>query len=421
MTTNLLTHIVPTLPPQAGDAGEYALNLARKLREQCGINSQFILCDPKWDGPARTEDFVIRRLRFPNEAGLWGLLASLKDYPAVLLHYDSFSYHEHGVPAWLYHGIKSWLAERNRGLPPWHSRFFTVFHELGGPLAKPWQGQFYWQLLQKQLIEKLHGLSQISITSTQHRKTLLDAIEPQKTLLLPIPSSLPDVKRPFPRVAGDAPLQAAILGQQAPGPEAVGAHANLLGALDKTNRLAGVMLIGGNSRGAASLNDEMALLQKSVSKKCIKVLDHLTPRDISNCLSRADLFLSAQSGEAACKSGGTMAALAAGCVTILRDGRNTAPLYESEHFIASDDSPSSVKRFERFTMEGKLERIATAGQAWYQRYADWTVVVQKYQEALQSREPVELSELRTNSSLWNLPIPSHTLTPSIIRSPSVSA
>ncbi|HUA67603.1 MAG TPA: hypothetical protein VMA13_03560 [Candidatus Saccharimonadales bacterium] len=406
MKTNFLTHVVPTLPPQTTDMGKYALDLACQLRDQHDINSQFILCDPKWNGPSRIDGFPVRRLRFPNEAGLWSLLASIKSKPAVLLHYDGYGYHKHGVPTWLYQGIKSWLTERNCGPAQCHKQFSTVFHELWGTSAKPWRRRFYLQILQKRLVKKLHRRSQLSITNTQHRQVLLDAIEPQKTLLLPVPSSLPITERITPKAGQGAQLRVAILGQHGPRSQTIRAHTNLLRALDKTNRLAGAILMERGRQEAGSLQEDVALLQRTVSAGRIEVRGELSPEDVSMYLSRADLFLSPYGGEIACKSGAFMAALAAGCPAILCDGRNTAPLQENRHFIASDDSPSSVERFERMVTGGELERIATAGRTWYQRYADWKVIARKYQEALQTRVPIGFSEEpRPAIPLLSLPVP----------------
>src|SRR5271168_328683 len=126
-----LTHIVPALAPQLDGVGDYALNLALHLRQSHGIQSRFIVCDPQWDGPSRVEDFAVRRLRIRNEAGVWSLLAQVKErHSAVLLHYAGFGYHKLGVPLWLYLGIKSWLAERAGGPAGGSKQFSTVFHEL---------------------------------------------------------------------------------------------------------------------------------------------------------------------------------------------------------------------------------------------------------------------------------------------------
>jgi len=122
-----------------------------------------------------------------------------------------------------------------------------------------------------------------------------------------------------------------------------------------------------------------------------------------------NLFLSHCGGELACKSGAFMAALAAGCPAVLRNGENAAPLRESEHFVASDDSHSSVKRFERITENGLLDRIATTGRLWYEKYADWKVIARTYheaiyQEAFSSNTRVELAEPATSVvKAWSPP------------------
>lgn len=399
MKTNFVTQVVPALPPQSGAAGSYALDLACQLRDRCGINSQFILCDPDWDGPVRIDGFAVRRLRVPNEACLWGLLAPLKENSPVLLHYDGCAYQKGGVPTWLYQGIKSWLADGPQGR---QKQFFTVFHELWRASAKPWQGWFYARSPQKRLVEKLHGLSRISITNTQHRQTQLDTIVPGKTLLLPFPSRLPIIDRNVPGARPDKPLLVTMMTQAGARTEAINAHANLLRTLDKSGRLAGVSVVGGHDQfvGANALNETLAELRKNVSPARVQVLEHKKSEDVSRLLSQTDLFLSSHFGEAASDSGTLMPALAAGCVAVLRDGRHSAPLQESKHFVASDDSPSSVERFERMAAGGELERIATAGRMWYQRYADWKVIALKYQEALQS--PIPLPSMR--GAVMNLPL-----------------
>src|SRR6266481_2252068 len=98
MALPTLSQIVPALHPQIDGVGDYALNLARHLRQLHGIQSRFIVCDPQWDGPSRVEDFSVRRLRLQNEAGVWSLLASAKEpHTAVLLHYAGHGYHKLGV------------------------------------------------------------------------------------------------------------------------------------------------------------------------------------------------------------------------------------------------------------------------------------------------------------------------------------
>ena len=169
MKLTCLTHVVPTLSAEAHGADAYPLELARQLREHCDINSQFILCDPNWNGPAQIEGFAVRWLRFPNEARLWGMLASRKNPGAVMLHYDGHGYDKQGVPTWLYHGIKSWLADQGSEPRPGAKQFFTVFHDLWKSEPKPWRGRFYLQMMRKRLVTRLHRLSKASITCGQYR------------------------------------------------------------------------------------------------------------------------------------------------------------------------------------------------------------------------------------------------------------
>ena len=404
MKTNVLTHIVPTLPPQTGGAGDYAFNLACQLRDHYGMSSQFILCDPDWDGPARIGDFVIRRLRLPNEAGLWSLLATIKseNSPPVLLHYDGYAYHKHGAPAWLYRGIKSWLEEGNRGSANSPRKFATIFHELWETSTRLWERSFYMQGFQRRLVEKLHRGSQYSITSSERYMAQLDFIEPQKTWLLPTPGSLPVTDLPMLKARHNAPMRVVIWGESRSRFNSISVHSNLLRTLDKERRLASVVLTGKSQPPSRAANLDVELLQKYVSSERIDLQGELSPGELTLSLSLSDLCLFAFGGNSACKSGLFMAALAAGCVPVLRDGLDAAPLQERKHFVASDDTPSSVRRFQQIASSGEIERIAIAGRSWYQRYADGTVIAKKYQELLQGRLPLETPrEIRLNPPVWN--------------------
>ena len=381
MNPTCLTHIVPSLPPQIDGVGDYALHLARYLRDQYGIEGRFIVCDPDWDGPSRVDDFTVRRLRLRNEAGIWGLLASNKSPgSAVLLHYVSYGYHKRGIPVWLYRGVNSWMQERNP--PDGRRHFSTVFHELWPTSWKPWTSVFYLSCVQKWLVQGLHRRSAVSVTSTKGMKAVLDGIQPHKTVWLPIPSNVPVIEPTEHRPVRGAKLRVAIFGQQWSRSATIRAHSNLLQTLDRNNLLASAMVIGKGLNSGGRLTLDIENLHKCVSPSRIEVLGELRPEQVSRALAGADLFLSHYPGEWACKSGTFMAALAAGCPAVLHDGKNASPLSESEHFLASDDTPPSVERLRGITEHGHLERIAVAGRQWYEQYADWKVIARRYQELL---------------------------------------
>jgi hypothetical protein len=45
-----VTQIVPALPPDVDGIGDYALQLARRLRANHGVETYFIVGDPSWKG-----------------------------------------------------------------------------------------------------------------------------------------------------------------------------------------------------------------------------------------------------------------------------------------------------------------------------------------------------------------------------------
>jgi hypothetical protein len=188
MTNETIVQIVPSLAPQPHGIGEYAMNLALRLRKSEGIQTQFIVCSPAWNGPGRVDGFPVRRLRFQNEAGIWSLLASAKvKHSTVLLHYLGDGYHRLGVPFWLYRGIKSWLAEGAGASAAGPNQLATVFHELWRSSAKPWKKQFYLQKPQRWLIGRLHRRSKFSVATTRRNHALLEGIQTDKTFWPAIP------------------------------------------------------------------------------------------------------------------------------------------------------------------------------------------------------------------------------------------
>jgi hypothetical protein len=199
MPAKLIIQIVPALRPRNDGAGEYGLNLAIELRKSFGIQTRFIVCDPKWNGPGRIEDFVVQRLRIRNEAGIWSVLSSTKEQrPPVLLHYCPYGYNRQGVPLWLYQGIKSWLDEQSSIDAGNDKQLLTVFYENLPASFRPWKKSSYLRIPQRWLIQELHRRSRLSVTSSCDLQALLDRIEPHKTMRVPMPGNVQqwDAKNP---------------------------------------------------------------------------------------------------------------------------------------------------------------------------------------------------------------------------------
>jgi hypothetical protein len=192
MHQKIILQIVPALRPQSDGAGDYALKLALELRESYNIESRFIVCDPKWNGSGRIEDFVVQRLRIRSEAGIWSLLSSNKlPHIPVLFHYCPYGYQKQGVPLWIYRGIKSWLGEQGSPAASGDKRLFTVFYGTLPSSAKPWKKATYLRIPQQWLLQEFHLCSKLSVTGCRFMKNLLESVKPGKTLQVSMPGEKP--------------------------------------------------------------------------------------------------------------------------------------------------------------------------------------------------------------------------------------
>ena len=83
--------IVPKLPPAIDGLGDYALNLARKLRQNFGIETHFIVGDPQWVGENCIEGFPVSQVSTHSAQTLLTLLSNTHS-ATVLLHYVGYGY-----------------------------------------------------------------------------------------------------------------------------------------------------------------------------------------------------------------------------------------------------------------------------------------------------------------------------------------
>src|SRR5437660_3936401 len=159
-----LIAIVPRIPPAIDGVGDYALNLARLLRENLGVSTQFIVADSNWPMTEQVEGFEARRLSSHTTEELIDLLNLLEQESTedarVLLHYEGYGYASRGCPVWLVNALEQWrLASSKRSL-------VTLFHELyaKGP---PWTSSFWLSPLQKNLTTRVARASDQCLTSLE--------------------------------------------------------------------------------------------------------------------------------------------------------------------------------------------------------------------------------------------------------------
>ena len=145
-----ILQIVPKLPGGIDGVGDYALNLAAKLRD-CHA-SQTIFGVPGLSGASDAGGFET----FPLEQLV---RANSSRFGNSILHYVNYGYQKRGVPF----GLRSIFAElrrQNRG------RLVTVMHELyaSGP---PWTSAFWLRPLQKRIARSIVRLSDSCIVSSE--------------------------------------------------------------------------------------------------------------------------------------------------------------------------------------------------------------------------------------------------------------
>lgn len=162
-----LIQIVPRLPPATDGLGDYAFHLAKQLRDDCEIDSHFIVGNPQWESEQPIE-FAAQRVGERSSACLLETLQSSRNsISSVLLHYVGYGYAKRGCPFWLIRGLNQWKRERpNR-------RLVTVFHELYA-FGSPWNSSFWTSPFQRFLARRLAIISDQAVTPMRMYARILE-------------------------------------------------------------------------------------------------------------------------------------------------------------------------------------------------------------------------------------------------------
>lgn len=186
----LLIQIVPRLPPAINGLGDYALNLARQLQCDFGVNTHFIVGDNSWAGETSIDGFVISRIDTRSDTALLSKLTKINNVGAILLHYVGYGYARRGCPLWLIDGLARWKEDAPK------SSLLTMFHEThaSGP---PWTSAFWLSSTQKHLAARLAQISDNCLTSRSASAELIKKLSRGKHIevqILPVFSSVGELK-----------------------------------------------------------------------------------------------------------------------------------------------------------------------------------------------------------------------------------
>jgi hypothetical protein len=191
-----LVQIVPGLLPKFDGIGDYAMQLARRLRENHGIHTSFIVGDPAWDG-GEVEGFFATRVGARSWSGLLDALERCERVAGeisipTILHFSPYGYQTRGYPLWLQRSLDEWQRRRPNTLS-------IVFHELDVHCFRPWSSAFWVAPLQRNLIKHVARTSGFKYTNTeQHRSQLENGGSGRMTLIHNISTiGEPSVLPPF--------------------------------------------------------------------------------------------------------------------------------------------------------------------------------------------------------------------------------
>jgi hypothetical protein len=191
----LVTSLVTRLPPLIDGVGDYAFNLALKLRKDFDIETHFVVCDPTWQGKTQIEEFTISQIKDCSAKSLLAVLQNENlSSNTILLHYVNYGYAKRGCPVWLVDGLQSWRTQNN------NRSLVTMFHETYA-FGPPWTSSFWLSPLQKNLAIRLVKMSDFCLTSRENYAKVLSQLslgKHQQIPTLPVFSNIGEPEQVLP-------------------------------------------------------------------------------------------------------------------------------------------------------------------------------------------------------------------------------
>lgn len=185
---------VPRLPPAIDGIGDYAFCLAKRIEQDFGIKTHFIVGDCDWRDIEPLANFSVETLRDRSAKALQTALLNHSPTTPVLLHYVNYGYAKRGCPWWLINGLENW-KQQAPDMP-----LITMFHELIAT-EPPWRSGFWLAPIHRQLASRVACLSDRCITSAEQYAKTLQTLSQQKhvdILSLPVFSGIAEPQTVLP-------------------------------------------------------------------------------------------------------------------------------------------------------------------------------------------------------------------------------
>ena len=339
--------------------GDYALTVARKLRELFGYQTIFAAHDRP--GAKDVDGFEAR-----GTSQLSGA-----EFDHVILHYVNYGYQARGIPFALVPVLQE-LRHHCRG------RFLTIFHELyaSGP---PWKSSFWLQPLQKRIARNIARLSSVSLVSSESmRRQLGRLVSGAEVIVNPVLSNFGEPALSPEQFEQRDSHRWAICGGTALIERSLKSFREIVHRIPGEISPRHLFVLGGNDSSTVR-----ALLHRSGIQTDYR--PHLTPADASAILSASsfiwlDYFTRpGVPGDVLLKSTAFAAACAHGAI----------PVFPHRSSVISVEADSLPGPFFINPAQAELPvaqdraQIATRFYDWYQRHASSNHLAQGIARALQ--------------------------------------
>lgn len=343
-----LIQIVAGLPPAFDGVGDYALAIARALRDRQEIKSLFVVANPGWHGPSTVEGFPAIRVARKDPVSLLlalqGIHADAGAEPTtpVLFHCSMYGYATRALAFWVQRGLSKWKHETP------DSPLITMFHELvaDGPI---WGSAFWLRGIQVGLIRRFARASVASLTSNaRYRLNLarIAGIEESRIVRLPVLSTIGEPRELHP--VRKRKRQLVIFGK----PQSRDlTFSRCLPALDSACRTLGIERVLEVGPDPSKREQRLPV--------AVEATGALSAGEASALLRDSQFGFIASDASILCKSTVFAAYCAHGMVPVVagRDDGEGDELYANRHYLSS--------QLQGGLGDDDLEAVSQAAQNWY--------------------------------------------------------
>jgi len=356
-----LLQIVPRIPGGIDGVGDYALTIAKKLREKFECNTVFATFKTSSAENAGGFDVVsLDRL----------LDRSSRKYDHALLHYVNYGFQKRGIPFRLLSILRASREQHGE-------RLVTIFHELyaSGP---PWTSAFWLRPVQIYLAKAVARLSEPCIVSSDNFFSELKRMVPDARIQLhPVPSGLEEPSLTLTQIANRDPHRWMIVGGTALVERSLRSHRRLMHRIPDSIAPRILFVLGGNENPVtrsllvdlAVQSDYRPRISATDASEILKTcsfawFDYFVRHDVET-----SIILKSSAFAAACAHGVIPVFPHCGSAVLVDGDHLPGPFFVETDRCEIPDAPGRAK-------------IAADIYAWYQRHASSESLVQSIAKAL---------------------------------------